>query len=163
MASVLELLAAVVATIEVDRDLLAARAGLGFTTSTELADSLVRAHGLPFRTAHAIAARVVQDAIAGGKGPGDVDPAAVDAAARTVTGRPLAIDAGTLRAALDPWAFVRARTVTGGPAPDTVGRALDGEAARLRSDRAWLATARERLVAAERERGQRAERFIGLA
>ena len=37
-----------------------ARAGEGGTTLTELADTLVRDHGLPFRTAHAIAARLLK-------------------------------------------------------------------------------------------------------
>jgi argininosuccinate lyase len=161
MASVLDLLAAVVASIEVNTDLLAARAGQGFTTSTELADTLVRAHGLPFRTAHAIAAQVVQDAIVQGKGTAEITAVMVDAAAQAITGRPLAVDAGTVRAALDPWAFVQARTITGGPAPVTMRHALDGAARRLQSDRAWLAGARQGLVAAETERSRRAKRLIG--
>ena len=43
------------ATAEFDAARLEARAGDGGTTLTELADTLVRDHGLPFRTAHAIA------------------------------------------------------------------------------------------------------------
>ena len=41
---------------------LAERAGQGWTTVTELADTLVRDHGLPFRRSHAIAARLVAEA-----------------------------------------------------------------------------------------------------
>ena len=41
-------------------DRLAARAGEGGTTITELADTLARDHGLPFGTAHKIAGMVVR-------------------------------------------------------------------------------------------------------
>ena len=48
------LVAAAIATAEFDAAKLEARAGDGWTTLTELADTLVREHQLPFRTAHAI-------------------------------------------------------------------------------------------------------------
>ena len=51
-----KLVAAAMSTAEFDAARLEARAGDGWTTLTELADTLVRDHGLPFRTAHAIAA-----------------------------------------------------------------------------------------------------------
>ena len=54
-----KLVAAAMATAEFDVAQLEARAGDGWTTLTELADTLVREHGLPFRTAHAIAAHFV--------------------------------------------------------------------------------------------------------
>ena len=47
-------------TRDFDVERLAARAGEGGTTLTELADTLVRDHGLPFRTAHAIAALLLK-------------------------------------------------------------------------------------------------------
>ena len=53
-----KLVAAAMATAEFDAARLEARAGDGWTTLTELADTLVREHGLPFQTAHAIAARL---------------------------------------------------------------------------------------------------------
>src|SRR5204863_4998569 len=51
--------AAAIATAEFDPEALEARAGEGWTTLTELADTLVWDHQLPFKTAHAIAARLV--------------------------------------------------------------------------------------------------------
>jgi len=46
------------ATFETER--MKEEAGKGFSTATELADTLVRNHGLPFRTAHSIVGRAVQ-------------------------------------------------------------------------------------------------------
>ena len=57
-ARALTLVAAALATAEFDEARLEARAGDGGITLTELADTLVREHGLPFGTAHAIARRV---------------------------------------------------------------------------------------------------------
>ena len=54
------LVAAAMQTAEFDAARLEARAAEGGTTSTELADTLVREHGVPFKTAHAIAARVLK-------------------------------------------------------------------------------------------------------
>jgi argininosuccinate lyase len=48
-----------VADMTADRDALAAAAGAGFSTATDLADWLVRAAGLPFREAHHVTGRLV--------------------------------------------------------------------------------------------------------
>ena len=54
------LVAAAMRLADFDVERLAARAGDGGTTLTELADTLVRDHGLPFRAAHAIAALLLK-------------------------------------------------------------------------------------------------------
>lgn len=162
-ASVLELLTAVFATARIDRDLLARRAGVGFTTSTELADTLVRDFGLPFRSAHGVAAATVRNAIARDLDPAAITPALVDEAARAVTGRPLAIDSDALRAALDPWTFVNRRDHPGGPAPAAMDRSLATLAATLADDRAWLAAEHARLGEATEAREARVAALIGSA
>jgi argininosuccinate lyase len=163
MASVLDLLAAAIETIEVNRDLLAARAGDSFTTSTELADTLVRAYGLPFRTAHGITSTVVKQAVAAGIDAGGITGELVEAAAQSVLGHPIGIDETTLHAALDPWSFVRARSIPGGPAPEAMRRSLATIEDRLAGDQAWLAQERDRLAAGERDRAARAAAVIDAA
>src|SRR5207244_9636414 len=54
-----KLVAAAMATAEFDAAALEARADDGWTTLTELADTLAREHGVPFKTAHAIAGRLM--------------------------------------------------------------------------------------------------------
>ena len=73
------------------------------------------------------------------------------------------IDAATLAAALDPWGFVRRRTIPGGPAPETVGRALDAASRRLTADRAWLEGTQAHLATAAAERTHRRDQLIALA
>ena len=41
-------------TMKVNKNVMASKSILGFTTATELADTLVRITGIPFRTAHQI-------------------------------------------------------------------------------------------------------------
>src|SRR5437660_8475161 len=56
-----KLAAAAMSTGEFDAKRLEARAADGWTTLTELADTLVRDHGLPFRTAHGIACGLLHE------------------------------------------------------------------------------------------------------
>ena len=56
----LRLLIEMLASATFDTERLKEEAGKGFSTATELADTLVRNYGLPFRTAHNIVGRAVQ-------------------------------------------------------------------------------------------------------
>src|SRR3954467_7161896 len=55
----IRLVAGAMSSAQFDAAALEARAGGGWTTLTELADTMARDHGLPFKKAHAIAARFV--------------------------------------------------------------------------------------------------------
>ncbi len=118
------LLAAVVGTMDVNRELLLERAGAGYSTVTELADTLVRERGLSFRTAHAVVAAVVKLAESEGVGAGGISPGLVDRAAESVVGESLDLSADQVVRALDPVRFVEIRTLPGGPAPEEMKRAL---------------------------------------
>ncbi|MFQ5856868.1 MAG: argininosuccinate lyase [Anaerolineae bacterium] len=147
---ILDLFTAVFDTLEVNRDHLRGRAAAGFTTATELADTLVRDHGLAFRTAHSIVARVVKDTLATGRQASDVTAADVEAAAQAVAGHSLGLTDEAVRAALNPVRFVERRTIVGGPAPETMRASLAAEAGTLAADRDWLEDRRAALADAER-------------
>ena len=66
LRDVFRLLANVLGTAEVSRELLLERARASFANVTELADLLVREAGLPFRTAHSVVAALVKAAEARG-------------------------------------------------------------------------------------------------
>ena len=81
-----KLVSAAIATAEFDAARLEARAADGWTTLTELADTLVRDRQLPFRTAHAITTKLAktrQD------DPDRSLAAALAAVSREVTGEPI--------------------------------------------------------------------------
>ena len=101
-----------IADLTFDRERLAAAAGEGFTTATDLADWLVREAGVPFRESHHITGRVV--ALAEEKGCGLEDLALKDLTA---------IDERINEAVFDVLGVdnsVRSRNSYGGTAPENV-------------------------------------------
>jgi argininosuccinate lyase len=134
---VYELLDAVLASATWNVAHLAARAAEGFTTATELADTLVRAAHLPFRTAHRVVARLVRDALAQNLAPCDVRAAHLDAAAGQVLGRALGLSDDVVAEALDAWHFVALRAIPGGPAAQAMRVVIARQASQLEQDNAW--------------------------
>jgi argininosuccinate lyase len=127
----LRLLAGAMGAVEVDRARMASRAGEGFLTVTELADTLVRQEGMSFREAHDLVAEAVQ---ASGV---DDDSAAIASALRRVRPGLGLTDAEILRA-LDPEHFVRIRNIIGGPAPEQTGNALTQAREKQRQMEQWI-------------------------
>jgi argininosuccinate lyase len=140
------LVAAAMSSAEFDAAALEARAGDGWTTLTELADTLVRAHGLPFRKAHAIAAHFV-----GGRQrhPDRTFAALLADASEEVLGKSLAYTEEELTHILSPRHFVEIRKTHGGPAPEETARAAKVSRDRLETDEAWWTGATDALAKAE--------------
>ena len=143
--AVVRLLDAALSTATFDTDRLAARAGQGNTTATALADALVHEHGLAFRTAHHIVARLVRSG-------GPIDAAAVNAVAMAETGHDWSVTDDWVRGILDPAVFVAARTIPGGPAPTAMEAALVAAESLLDADRTAIERAEGAIAAAADER-----------
>jgi argininosuccinate lyase len=144
----LELMTVTIETLSVNPARMLARAQADFSTVTELADTLVRVEGLPFRTAHRIVAEVVVEALQAGKSAGAIDAEAVRQAAERVAGRRLALEDSTVHRALDAWSNVRGRQTLGSATPDETRRMVARARATLASESEWLAEKRSRLAAA---------------
>jgi argininosuccinate lyase len=141
-----KLLAATMRTAEFDAARLRARAAEGWTTLTELADTLARDHRVPFATAHAIAARVaVESERAGGRSLAEL----LREVSADVLGTPLTYTDTALAEILSPAHFVNVRQTSGGPAPSETARALRVSRDILARDEAWLRREREALASAE--------------
>ncbi len=142
------LFAAALSTATYNVEVLRHRAGRGFITVTELADTLVREEGLSFRTAHHIVAGAVARAVEGGE---DLSYELLQTSAQGVTGTRLGVSAEAVRDALDPEHFVRVRSILGGPAPVETRRALAAERERASADETWLSTTTESLARSSRD------------
>jgi argininosuccinate lyase len=150
---VLRLLDAALSTCQFDVELLAERAAGGFTTATELADTLVRRANLSFRQAHRVASKVVE---LSGADSARVDVALVAEAARQALGREIRLAPADLTAALDPWSFVAQRHIPGGPAPSAMEAHLAQMRDRLATDIVWREQRQAQIEAARVERHRRA-------
>jgi argininosuccinate lyase len=125
---------------------LEARAAEGGTTLTELADHLVRQHGLPFKTAHAIAARLMQTRR---ERPDAPLAETLAAASADLLGTPLTYGEAELATIMSPRHFVEVRRTHGGPAPSETARAIAEARQALDGDAAWIAGIERALAAAE--------------
>jgi argininosuccinate lyase len=152
----LTLVGAALASAEFDEAKLEARAGEGGITLTELADTLVREHDLPFGTAHAIA-RAVSDARAADPRAGLA--AVVGTASLELCGRRLDYTNDRLAEILSPRHFVDIRKTLGGPAPSETVRAVEASRAELAKDRQWLGERRTRLSCAETRLRERSDQL----
>jgi argininosuccinate lyase len=140
------LVAAAIATAEFDAKKLEAHAGEGWTTLTELADTLVREHRLPFRVAHKISGRLIAARLEEPVRPLAQLLAEVSA---DLLGVPLTYSDEALATILSPRHFVNVRRTLGGPAPEITARAIEASRALLDADRAWWTAAGAALAAAE--------------
>lgn len=114
---ILRLMRGVVATLVFNERRMAEALAGGFSQATDLADHLMTAHGLDYRSAYRVAGGAVKRAAGDGRRGLDITPADLAEAARERTGEPVAVDAAELAAVLDPRRIVASRTATGGAAP----------------------------------------------
>jgi len=151
-----KLVAAAMPTAEFDAAGLESRAGEGDTTMTELADVLVRDHGLPFRTAHAVTTTLIAVRRADPARPLSELLAEV---CRQIVGEPLSYTAEALTDILSPRHFISVRRTLGGPAPEETARALSVSRDLLQEDRLRWSRATDALTAAEQRLADRSARL----
>lgn len=156
--AVVSLLTAVMQTATFNTDLMAERTHQGHMTTTALADALVQQHGIAFRSAHSIVSNLVNRSVGEGR---DIDAAMVRDASAEVLGSPLVVSEEFVHDALDPRAFVHARTLYGGCAPEATTAALGGCYQRIERDLTRLLTVRESMLAADDLRGDRITEITG--
>ena len=142
------------ATFNTDR--MKEEAGKGFSTATELADTLVRTYGLPFRTAHTIVGRAVQK--------GDLSLSMLEEAAREVGGGISLVEKGLTRQTIDevldvPYS-VALRKAPGGPAPSAVRIALGECRKRLDADSSLIDQRLTKLSKAKEDMIAKARRLV---
>ncbi|WP_207586365.1 argininosuccinate lyase [Halomontanus rarus] len=135
-----EVAAGAVASADWNEEILAAEAGVGFSTATGVAD-LLAANGLPFRTAHEVVAIAAENG-------SDYD--ALETAAREVLGDALEdhVDPAAVEAALDPVESVASRNSQGGPAPEAVAAQLESAEDAVGADETQVGELRDDLEAA---------------
>ena len=141
-----KLVAAAMRTAEFDPVSLEARAADGWTTLTELADTLARDRAVPFKTAHAIAGRLMAARASDASRPLGSLLAEVS---RDLLGTPIEYTDAELTRILSPRHFVDVRKTLGGPAPEETARAATASRQQLHADEQWWTNATTALAAAE--------------
>ncbi len=96
-----------------------------FATVTDLADLMVREAKIPFRTAHKIVGRVVNNAVDNGWEAEDITSKFIDDVCVELELDTLNLDDKLVHDALNPLENVKMRKVPGGPSPEMVTLAMD--------------------------------------
>ena len=120
----IRILTRVLQSLRVNVDVMERLAPQGFSTVTELADTMVRSKGLSFRTAHRIVGLLVRNAIERGLRVTDITSAMLDESSLAITGKIVGLSNQEIRNALDPRANIEVRNTRGGPAPNEVKRMI---------------------------------------
>ena len=112
-------------SVEFKVDRCAELAGKNFATATDLADIMVREKKIPFRTAHKIVGRIVNEATSNEMAEEDITSKFIDDIAVELGFDELNLADDLIQRALNPRENVRIRAVPGGPAPEMVEIARD--------------------------------------
>lgn len=152
------LMTGVVSTLAVNAERMREAVLGGFAQSTDLAEYIMQACELDYRSAYHVVGDTIRAASRRGLRGVDITAAMLDDAARHRLGRGLGLRDDELVEVLDPDAIVRSRTVVGGAAPDSVRQMADscaGHAQELRMRATAMTERYERaeaaLLAAARE------------
>jgi argininosuccinate lyase len=152
----LRIMAGAAGTLKVNKGEMARKSAMGFTTATEIADTIVRATGLPFRTAHGIVGRLARGS--GNPTLEDADKASTDMIGKKLS--EMGLTEKMLDEAKDPHKNVERRMVLGGPARDTVEKAIGSEKNKIESDQKALSALSDRQQKARKELDEAASRII---
>ena len=112
-------------SVEFKVDRCAELAGKNFATATDLADIMVREKHIPFRTAHKIVGRIVNEATANEMAEEDITSKFIDDIALDLGFDKLELSDELIQRALNPAENVKIRAIPGGPAPEMVELARD--------------------------------------
>ncbi len=127
----------------------AARLSHGFTTATDLAETITLETGLDFRTAHRIVGRLVRDASQTNQAMCELTTTDLDAAAQAILNRPLHLSETTFAHATDPATAIAARRGIGGAAPEPLSHMLSQCRSALDACASWCDTTTTKITAAE--------------
>jgi len=133
-----------ISTLKFNLDRLECSAGAGFSTATEIADSLVRVTGMPFRTAHQIVGRLASE----NQNPTiqDLDKVAIEVAG--IKPSDLGFGPEILANALDPRSNVAIRSRIGGPAPSETKRMISSRLEDIQKDEEQISKMRSKVDSA---------------
>lgn len=99
---------------------------LQYTTTTELANMLVKKYCIPFRTSHKLVGAVVKLLLEKNLGLSDLTPELLDDVAKTLTKTPLKVKLIDIKESINAKNVVNNHKIIGGPAPTEVKRMLKG-------------------------------------
>ena len=155
VTSSLDMLSKLVTNLKVSKNVFS-KPLLSFSTSTELANTLVRKYKVPFRTAHKIVGSLIRILTEEKLTFSDVTPELLRKVIQDSSGLSLSINAKDIHESTDPLKFVESHKARGGPSPTEVERML-----KVRKQ--WAALSRSKLSKKKLELNEADDRLQSVA
>jgi argininosuccinate lyase len=122
---------------------------LNYSTTTELANLLVKKYNVPFRTSHKIVGAVVKTLLENKLALSDLTPELLNKTAKDSAGITLAAKLADIKDSIDPQKFVESHKTMGGPAPTEVKRMLKNRLQLISQSKTSFKEQKSRLAEAE--------------
>ena len=151
MKACIELLNITFRGIKLNKELMVETASNNFCTMAELANTLVRADPISFRTAHDIVAHVVDFMLTHGKKASEIDVDVIAPIAKQLFNIETKVTNEEIQLGLDPVKNANSKDSLGGSAPEEVLRQLDELMARLEENISVVTQRRAQLEGAKQK------------
>lgn len=151
MKACIELLNITFRGIKLNKELMVETASNNFCTMAELANTLVRADHISFRTAHDIVAHVVDFMLTHGKKASEIDVDVIAPIAKQLFNIETKVTNEEIQLGLDPVKNANSKDSLGGSAPEEVLRQLDELMARLEENISVVTQRRAQLEGAKQK------------
>jgi argininosuccinate lyase len=132
---------------------------LNYSTTTELANLLVKKYNVPFRTSHKIVGAVVKELLDNKLALCDLKPEQLNKTAKDVAGISLAVKLADIKDSIDPKKFVESHKTVGGPAPTEVKRMLKSRKQSTNRSKIWIKEQKSRLAEADEQLNAVVQRY----
>ncbi len=140
-----------ISTMKINKERILENLRFNWCIATDLAGALVRAHGLSWRQAHQVVSIIARKAEEKNIPSSALSNEMIEDASMEHLGTKLSLPDATLKSLQDPLERIRARTLTGGPAPSNVRKMLEEIRRGIERDGEFVARAREALAEADRK------------
>ncbi|HUW49155.1 MAG TPA: lyase family protein [Patescibacteria group bacterium] len=157
----LEIASSVMASVKIKENHAKRNLNQHWAAAVDLADAMVKELGLSFRTAHQIVAILVRHAVEKDIGQADLSNDMIKQASMEYFGKPLELKKETIRKVLDPVERIKARTLTGGPAPENTTKQIKQCYESLKLHKKFVSERRGALDAAARKLEQSIDKLLG--
>jgi len=157
----LELFNAVIATMDVNKELLAKRVNESFSVVTEIADEMYRSYQIPFRKAHHFVSQLVKKAELMNYNLKNISRDFFEQVYQEVFGEPFTQDFIPILQSIDPQRFVKSREIYGGTGPKAMAQMLSGAKEKIERNVQWYESKVGALQKAQEMREQAIKKIMG--
>jgi argininosuccinate lyase len=161
MGKVYHLLSSVIATMQVNTQILEERLDDSFCVITELADTLVREEHISFREAHTVASALVSYCLDHEMKLSQVDYPLIKQMYEKTLAIPMHAQEAVIKASLTARNFIDKRTVEGGIARKPMDEMIAHDEVKLQEMAQWMAENDERMKDAAKECDRLANEMVG--